>query len=88
MTKYFSKNWRQDSFIGNWYGVAMNRLGLRLLKLGRKMIGKGGGTFRGKYYSNCSWCGDGGDYSGGLHHSYSRKGSRCTIVHKRCDLQD
>ncbi len=92
MKKYFSKDWkffwRMDSFIGNWYGVALNRLGMLFLKLGRKMLRKGGGTFRGKYYSNCSWCGDGGNYSQGLHHSYSYKGSRCTNTPTRCDLHE
>ena len=84
MKKYFSKDWkffwRQDSFIGNWYGVFMNRLGMVLLKAARKSLRIGGGTFMGKYYSNCSWCGT--DSLG----SYSSRGSRC-LSSKPCDSQ-
>jgi len=80
MKKYFSKDWkffiRMDSVIGQWYGVFINRMGMKLLSIGRKLIGKGGGTFNGKYYQNCSWCGD-TQGSGGLHMSASRKGMRC-----------
>lgn len=89
MNKYFSKDWkffwRQDSLIGNWYGVFLNRFGVLLLNLSRKLIRKGGGTFRGKHYSNCSWCGD--DGYGRCDTSYSHVGARCMSRHKTCDNQ-
>lgn len=82
MKKYFSKDWkffwRQDSFIGNWYGVIMNRMGLMILNLGRKLLRKGGGKFRGTYYQNCSWCGSKNWLS------VSRNGCRCMSL-TSCD---
>ena len=87
--KYFTKDWkfylRNDSKIGNWYGVLLNRIGLQLLKLGRKALRKGGGTFRGKHYMNCSWCGDSQEYPEGLHMSVSRRGARCCKVKPVCN---
>ena len=100
MNKYFSKDWkfflRNDSLIGNWYGVALNRLGVLLfrqgyLNIGRRLIRKGGGTFRGKHYFNCSWCANTQEYYEGLHFTFSRKGGRCGIrrsgYDKYCDRQ-
>lgn len=89
--KYFSKDWkffwRYDSIIGNIYGVILNRLGLLFLTIGRKMIRRGGGSFAGKFYSNCSWCGAEQTVSTGLHMHCSRKGSRCGIRNKDCHDQ-
>ncbi len=86
--KYFGKDykffWRNDSILGNIYGVILNRLGVLLLKLSRKLLRKGGGSFRGKFYSNCSWCGGVQTRETGLHMHISRKGARCGITNKQC----
>ena len=91
MKEYFGKDykfyWRNETIIGNWYGVLLNRLGIKLLNIGRTLLRKGGGSFRGNYYSNCSWCGDVQTPMTGMHMSVSRKGSRCTREQPRCDKQ-
>jgi hypothetical protein len=100
LTKYFGKDWkffwRMDSFVGNWYGVALNRIGVYVfrrghLTIGRKLIRLGGGTFRGKFYSNCSWCSYTQEHYEGLHFTFSRKGGRCGIKRigyaEKCDTQ-
>lgn len=79
--------WRRDTFIGNLYGVILNRLGMKLLNLGRKMIRKGGGKFRNEHYQNCSWCGGVQNVNTGLHMHISNKGLRCGCTPIECNKQ-
>lgn len=85
---FFNKDykffWRHETTIGNLYGVVLNRLGMLLLKLARKVLRKGGGSYKGKFYQNCSWCGGIQTRETGLHMHVSRKGSRCGISYKQC----
>ena len=91
VNKLFGKDykffWRHDTVIGNIYGVVLNRLGMLLLTLARKLIRKGDGNFRDKHYSNCSWCGRSWDKGFGLDFTRSNKGSRCGCLPISCDQQ-
>ena len=79
--------WRYDTAVGNLYGVVLNRLGMKLLTLSRKMLRKGGGHFRDKYYQNCSWCGGVQNINTGLHMHASNKGMRCGRTPVECCKQ-
>lgn len=81
LNQRFGKDWKffwmQDSYIGIFYRFACAKIGLKLLRLSRKMIRAGG--------KNCSWCGAKQTRETGLYMSASKKGFRCMKHHKTCE---